>query len=298
MARVTVGENGDYVAANVAAGPAVVDTLRRISWGAVIAGVVISMITQFLLSMLGLGIGISTIEPASGDSPAASTFSISAAIWWTISGIISAFVGGWVAGRLSGALSPTSAALHGLVTWATATLLVLYLLTTAVGALMGGAFSFLGNTLSTAGEAVRSVAPQLAEATQGPMGDLRREVESSLQGGSGSAADKARALVIVTRVVTTSDMPQAERDQAAETMAQQAGIPPQEARERLDRWRDTYQRNATEIQARARQTAEATARVVSRAAIFGFIALVMGAIAGAFGGRAGAPPVRAVAVTD
>lgn len=298
MARVTVGDTGEYVAANVAAGPAVVDTLRRISWGAVIAGVVISMITQFLLSMLGLGIGVSTIEPASGDSPAASTFSISAAIWWTVSGIISAFVGGWVAGRLSGAPSTSSAALHGLVTWATTTLIVLYLLTTTAGALMGGAFSFLGNTLSTAGEAVRSVAPQLGQATQGPMGDLRREVESSMQGGSGSAADKARTLTVVIRAVTTSDMPQAERDQASEMLAQQAGIPPQDAQQRLDQWRGTYQRNAAEIQARARQTAETTARVVSRAAIFGFIALVLGAVAGAIGGRAGAPPVRAVAVTD
>jgi hypothetical protein len=292
MARSTFsGSSGtdEYVAATsdtaVAVAPAVVDSLRRVSWGAVFAGVVLSLITQFLLSMLGVGIGVSTIDPATGNSPDATTFSISAAVWWTISGIIAAFIGGWTAGRLSGALA-TSAALHGLVTWATATLIVFYLLTTAAAGLIGGAFSFLGTTLSGVGDTVRSVAPQLADAVSGPLGDMRREIEGSIQ--NGSAADKARATQLVIRVMTTQDAPQQDVDQASNALAQQSGMQPQEARDRLNNWRETYQRNAAEIQARGRQTAEATAKTVSRAALFGFIALVLGAIAGALGGRSGA----------
>ena len=292
MARSTVSESEEYVAATPVASPAVVESLRRVSWGAVFGGVALSLITQFLLSMLGIGIGVSTIDPASGGMPAASTFSISAAVWWTASGIIAAFVGGWVAARLSGALA-ASATLHGLVTWATTMLVVLYLLTTAVGALVGGAFGFLGNTLSGAGDTVRAVAPQLANAAQGPLGDLRQEVEGSLQ--NASAADKARAASTMFRAITTRDMPQAERDQAADMLAQNAGMPQQDARDRLDRWRDTYQRNAAEVEARARSTAETAARTASRAAIFGFVALVLGAIAGALGGRAGAPRRTVVA---
>jgi hypothetical protein len=286
MARSTLREPGEYVTAATVASPAVVESLRRVSWGAVFGGVAIALITQFLLSMLGVGIGVSTIDPATGDTPAASAFSVSAAVWWTASGIISAFAGGWVAARLSGALA-ASAALHGLVTWATTMLVVLYLLTTAAGALIGGAFGFLGSTISAFADTAKAVAPQLGEAAQGPLGDLRREVEGSLQNGSG--ADKARAASTMFRAITTNDLPQAERDQAAELLAQQAGIQPQEARDRLDRWRDVYQRSIAETEARARSTAEATARTVSRAAIFGFVALVLGAIAGALGGRTGAP---------
>ena len=266
--------------------PAVVESLRRVSWGAVFGGVVLSLITQFLLSMLGIGIGVSRIDIGSANSPDVSTFSMTAAVWWTISGIIAAFIGGWVAGRLSGTFA-ASAALHGLVTWATATLVVFYLLTTAAAGLIGGAFSFLGSTLSGAGETVRSMAPQLADAVSGPMGDLRRQIEGTMQ--NGSAADKARTGQIVFHVVTTRDVPQSEMDQAANALAQQSGMQPQEAHDRLNAWRDTYQRNATQVQAQARQTAEATAQTVSRAAIFGFIALILGAIAGALGGRAGAP---------
>jgi hypothetical protein len=275
-----------------AAAPAVVESLRRVSWGAVFSGVVLSLITQFLLSMLGVGIGVSTIDPASGASPDPTTFSISAAVWWTVSGTIAAFIGGWVAGRLSGALAASSA-LHGLVTWATTTLIVFYLLTTTAAGLIGGAFSFLGTTISGVTDTVRSVAPQLASAVSGPLGDLRQQIEGSLQ--NGSAADKARATQLVIRVVTTRDVPQQDLDQAADMVARQSGMQPQEARDRLNGWRDTYQRNAAEIQARARQTAEASAKTVSRAAIFGFVALILGAIAGALGGRAGAP--RRVAIT-
>ena len=71
-----------------------------------------ALITQLILSMLGVGIGVSTLSPATGDSPSAGAISLGGALWWTVSGIISAFVGGWVAARLSGALA-ASAALHG-----------------------------------------------------------------------------------------------------------------------------------------------------------------------------------------
>ena len=65
--------------------------LNRISWGAVLAGVAVALVTQLLLNMLGLGIGIATLDPGTGDNPTASTFSIGAGIWWTLSGIIAWF---------------------------------------------------------------------------------------------------------------------------------------------------------------------------------------------------------------
>src|SRR5215207_7376131 len=98
--------------------------LNEISWGAVFAGVVVSLVTQLLLNMFGLGIGIATLDPGSGDNPAASTFSIGAGIWWTISGIIAAFAGGYVAGRLSGRPKESTTGWHGVTAWAFTTLLI------------------------------------------------------------------------------------------------------------------------------------------------------------------------------
>jgi hypothetical protein len=293
MARATTTETD--VAMTTVAGPALVESLRRVSWGAVFGGVVISLISQFLLSMLGLGIGVSTIDPmASGETPGAGAFSIAAAIWWTISGIIAAFAGGWVAGRLSGAWQNGVAALHGLVTWATTMLLVFYLMTTAAGALIGGAFGILGNTLSGMGETARAMAPQLADASGGPLGDLRQQIEQTMEGGQAGA--KAQAMGSVMRVVTTRDASPADRDQAATVLAQQAGISQDEARDRLTQWSESYQRTAAEMEQQGRQAAEKAAAIVSRAAIYGFVALVLGAIAGTLGGRAGAPRDRLTVV--
>ena len=300
MVRTTTYESAGTVGtveSAVGVEPAATRALRRVSWGAVFAGVVIALITQFLLSMLGVGIGVSTIDPLTGDTPGVTAFSISAAIWWTVGGIIAAFAGGWVAGRLSGTPSPVSASLHGLVTWATSMLVVFYLLTSAVGSLIGGAFGVVGSALSQAGAAVGAAAPQLASAASGPMGDMMREVQDSLR--NGSAADKAQAVAAITRVVTNgTNASQPDREQATNAIAQQGGISQDEARARLTQWTETYQRNAAEAKTKAREAAEKTASVVSRAAIFGFIALVLGAVAGAFGGRAGRSTAMATAIVD
>ncbi|HEX6978301.1 MAG TPA: PhnA-like protein [Alphaproteobacteria bacterium] len=291
MVRATTYESSG--AATTVVTPSLATRVRMISWGAVFAGVVISLITQFLLSMLGVGIGVSTIDPATAGTPEAGTFSIAGAIWWTVSGIISAFVGGWVAARLSGVPIATSASLHGLVTWATTMLVVFYLLTSAAGALIGGAFGVMSNVMSGLGQTAQAVVPQLADATQGPLAELRQEIEGVIRGTD--QAQQAESLTTTTRVVTADDLSPAERDQAAGALAQQAGISQDEARNRIDQWRETYRRNAEQLQQQARQTAEMTARVVSRAAIYGFIALVLGAIAGTLGGRAGRPEEQELA---
>src|SRR5262249_7108451 len=48
-------------------------TVRRISWGAVVAGVVVVLVVQMALMLLGLAIGTATIDPAAASTPQAST---------------------------------------------------------------------------------------------------------------------------------------------------------------------------------------------------------------------------------
>ena len=115
--------------------------INRVSWGAIFAGVVVGLVVQVLLTMLGVGIGVATLDPGAGDNPAVSTFSIATGVWYVLSGIIAAFAGGYIASRMSGKTVATTGALHGLTSWAFTTLLVLYLLSTAVGGIVGGAFN-------------------------------------------------------------------------------------------------------------------------------------------------------------
>ena len=60
--------------------------LHSVSWGAVFAGAVASLITQVILNMLGLGIGLSTVDPMGNGTPEASSLGIGAGLWFVVSG--------------------------------------------------------------------------------------------------------------------------------------------------------------------------------------------------------------------
>ncbi|WP_116124513.1 hypothetical protein [Lewinella sp. IMCC34183] len=143
---------------------------RRISWGAVFAGALLAVAVAFALNLLGLGIGLSTINPAAESDPLAG-IGTGAIIWYVISMLLALFAGGYVAGRLAGFPKASTAGLHGLLAWALFTIFSLYLLNSAVGA----AFNVVGSTLSTvtsaAGSAVGAVVPD----------DLGQRVRSELQ---------------------------------------------------------------------------------------------------------------------
>ncbi|TXN54769.1 PhnA-like protein, partial [Methylobacterium sp. WL18] len=128
--------------------------LNQVSWGAIFAGATTALVTQVILNLVGAGVGLSSFGPVAADNPAASTASIGAGVWFVASGIVASLIGGAIAGRLSGKPLAGTAGLHGLVSWAVTTLVVLYLLTSAVGGLVGGAFSGVTSTLGGAGSLV------------------------------------------------------------------------------------------------------------------------------------------------
>ncbi|MEJ7708346.1 MAG: hypothetical protein WKF84_00415 [Pyrinomonadaceae bacterium] len=132
------------LAAGVYQQPAAAAAVKRISWASVFAGVVIVLVTQLLLSLLGLGIGASTINPTTEQDPT-SGLGLGAGIWFIISSLIALFAGGWVAGRLAGIPRNTDSMLHGILTWGLSTLLLFYFLTSTVGSLIGGTFRVLGS---------------------------------------------------------------------------------------------------------------------------------------------------------
>ncbi len=139
-------------------------THTRISWAAIIAGVILVVAVQMLLSMLGLGVGLGLVSPNTNGTPDASSFGIGAGLWWLVSSLVALALGGYVAAWLGGLTTRFDGLLHGIMTWAIATLLTFYLLTSAVGGLIDGAFSVVGSGLSSAGSGVASVAPKLADA--------------------------------------------------------------------------------------------------------------------------------------
>ena len=265
--------------------------LNEIAWGAVLAGVVVALVTQLLLNMLGLGIGIATLDPGTGDNPSATSLSIGAGIWWTLSGVLASLVGGYAAGRLSGRPKEATAAWHGLTAWAFTTLVIFYLLSSTVGGVLGGVYNTVSGALGgvgrTAASTLSAAAPALAQVS-----DPFSAIESSMRdatGGNDPAALRDTAVSAV-RAALTGDQAQAQeaRERAAAAVARAQNIPIEEARQQVAGYEQQYRQAVDQARRQATMAADTAARVVSRGALFGFFALALGALAAWLGGRAGA----------
>ncbi|RVH28341.1 PhnA-like protein [Sinorhizobium meliloti] len=264
--------------------------VNKISWGAVFAGVALALAVQFLLNLLGVGIGAAVIDPATADNPNPSTFSIAGGLWFVVSGIVAAFAGGYVASRVSGRPSKATGSYHGLISWAVTTLVVLYLLTTSVGTLVGGAFSGLssivGGVGKTAATGTTAAAPAVASSVD-PMADIERQIRSAT-GGNDPAALRDAA-VAAMRAVVTGDEATAEeaRNRAAEAVARAQNIPVEQARTQVQQYEESYRASFERAKQQATEAADTAATVVSSGALLGFVSLVIGAVAAWFGGASG-----------
>ena len=265
--------------------------LNEIAWGAVLAGVVVALVTQLLLNMLGLGIGIATLDPGTGDNPSATSLSIGAGIWWTLSGILASLAGGYAAGRLSGRPKEATAAWHGLTAWAFTTLVIFYLLSSTVGGVLGGVYNTVSGALGGLGRGAAATAGAAAPALS-QVADPMAAIETSVRDASGGNDPAALrdAAVTAMRAALTGDQAQAQdaRERAAQALAKAQNIPVEQARTQVAGYEQQYRQTVEQARQQATQAADTAARVVSRGALFGFFALALGAVAAWFGGRSGA----------
>jgi len=242
---------------------------------------------QFTWIMLGLAIGFGVATPAV-QGGALGGLGIGAAVWWILGSILALFVGGWVASRMAGIQRLFDGVLHGLVTWGLVTLITVYILSSGVGSVIGGAFGVVRDALSVSGQ-VASALPQIygqLTGGQGGMNDIvnqrqqsgamnpqvmnevRNDVQKMLQGNY-TASDRKRLIGVITQNTDLNNQQAASLVQRIENTVQQAPAQIQQAQET------------------AQQVAQTAARVLSVAAIASFIMLILTAAAAGLGGWIG-----------
>ncbi len=266
--------------------------LRRISWGAVLAGTAIVIAVQVSLSLLGFGIGLSTVDIAAGDTPQATSLGLGAGIWWMASNLIALVIGGYVAARLSGMPLRGDGIIHGVLTWAVTLLVTIYLLTTGVGSIVGGAFNVVGDTLSSVGQGVAKAVPQAADAAGVSVDQIKQQAQQLLRPEQPGALnpDQAQSELVADlgKMATGSKDEAAQaREHALAIVAQQAGISPDQAKQRLDQLEAEAKQKADQAKQAATRAADSTASAASSASIWAFVAFVLGAAAAAWGGSMG-----------
>lgn len=171
---------GEYA---VAAG----SRLPRISWGAIFAGLVVTLSLAWLLHLLGVSIGVSVADASDtvsmGDGVAGG-----AAVWIVLSWLISFFIGSLVAARLAGSLEDFSGMLHGLVLWGLGTIVAVYL-----------GYSGISSILNTGQQVVSAAAAGTVQAASGVTGAIGTTA-SSVGSGITQAMDTEIARNVRSRL--------------------------------------------------------------------------------------------------
>lgn len=205
---------------------AVAPLLKRISWSAVLAGVVLAMMVSLLLSLLGTAIGSASIDPLQEADPV-SGIGTGAAIWVVVSSVISLFVGGWAAGRLA----QREGAFHGLLVWASVSLVTVYLISSAVTGIVRGGLDLAGSGVSALGSGIAQVAPALGGKIQD---ELREQgIDFNLDDIQGELEQAMRQTGKAELSPENLNQEAQAAQQDAQNTAQRSAANPQQAGEQL-----------------------------------------------------------------
>lgn len=145
-------------------------TLRRVSWGSIIGGIVSALAVSILMSLLGTAIGFGMTDPMSNDpvGGVGTTFGV----WSAVSLLVSLAVGGFVAGRLAG----YAGSIHGFLVWGSSLIIAALLSAMAISGAAHMAGSMIGSAASATGSAL-SGAGQLAGGVAQGIGDLTGKID-------------------------------------------------------------------------------------------------------------------------
>jgi predicted nucleic acid-binding protein len=156
---------------------------RKVSWGAVIAGTVVALAAMIVLGLLGLGIGLWSVEPG-GEKDTVAGMATGTVIWSVISMLLSLFAGGYVAARMSASWERQNAVLHGVLVWAVATIFMIWGATSAISTVFRTAAGALGSISSgIASMAEKAIPDQMPEINlpDVEMRDLPPELQQTLR---------------------------------------------------------------------------------------------------------------------
>jgi len=117
----------------------------RISWGAILAGVMTSVAVYFLLSILGIAIGASVIY-RTGDP---TNLNIGAPIWGIITLVLALFCGGWVSSQCTVGENKTESVIYGVVLWGAMFTMLAWLMATGLRVGFVDLMSLAGTVQST-----------------------------------------------------------------------------------------------------------------------------------------------------
>jgi hypothetical protein len=284
-------------AAAPAVGPVpapLVVTPIRVSWGAILAGTVVSIGSWLLLHLVGMAVGLTAVDPdAAGGSLRA--IGIGTGIWTVIAPLIALFLGGMVTARLTGLLDLPLSAIHGAVMWALTMVLGAFLVVQLIGSALGGATRLGGAAIGTTAQAAASAIGVADKDTLAAIGidenDLVAQINERLraQDKPTVTADQLKAALrdATSTAVRTGEL---DRQVLVESLASKTALSREDARDVAAQIEAQYRARRGQLETRARELGASAQETVLEAAdttgkVLGWtsLALALG-LASALGG--------------
>jgi hypothetical protein len=163
----------------VTTGENVMTVRNRVQWGPIIAGLATALATFLLLTVLGLALGASVLEPENS----AGEIGTWAAVWGAITALASFALGGWMAAKTAAVGGPFSGLVNGLMVGATGLLLLVYLTSSGLGNLFGVLSSNVGDILNVTQDAAQQqgvTTDEAATQAEGAQAQAGQEVEEAV----------------------------------------------------------------------------------------------------------------------
>ncbi|MNB69284.1 hypothetical protein D3C81_135070 [compost metagenome] len=297
-----------------------------VSWGAIFAGAAAAASLSLILLMLGAGLGLTSVSPWESRGLDAGTVGIAAIAWLTFTQIVASGMGGYLAGRLRTKWVDTHTdevyfrdTAHGFLAWAVAALVSAALLTSTVGAIVGGGAKIAGTVAGGAAVTTAAGAASMANGSSAVSGSSMSYFVNSLFRANNpatpanDAADPAAPTAapapampsashqpvspaqvgevtgIFANSITTGALPQEDRQYVAQLIAQNTDISQQEAEQRVQSTYDKAQAKLKDAKEKAQQAADTARKTTSYLMLWTFISLLAGAfvasLCATFGGR-------------
>ena len=242
-----------------------------IRWTAIFAGLAGGLASYMLLSLLGVAVGLTAVDPQATDP--VGTVPIATGIWTGVSMLVGAFIGGYVSGHMSGLFRRADGMLHGFVAWGSTTLLFAVLMTSALGAVLGGTFKILGQGLAVGTQAT-------ATASASPnQNNITERLVSTITGNT-SAKVTPESISSTRQRLAANDRPG-----AINVLVSEMGFSQERATQVVDQLMPLFGPQSEE---RVRSAAKQATNTLSAASWWLFAGLLLSLGLGMFGGVAGA----------
>lgn len=283
-----------------------------VSWAAIFAGAAGAAALSLILLILGTGLGLSSVSPFTGEGAGAETFGVSTIAWLTFTQLAASGIGGYLAGRLRTRWVSTHVdeiyfrdTAHGFLAWGISTLVTAALLTSVVGSIVGAGAKTAGVVAGGAATAVTAAAtPMAAAAAKSDNGggsgyfvdSLFRPNAAAAPAGAAStpaAADSgssnAEAARIFASGLQAGALPANDVTYLGQVISQRTGLSQADAEKRVNDTFASMKAKADQAKAQAKEAADKARKASAYAALWLFVALLLGAfvasLSATFGGR-------------